>query len=120
MERLSRHLWPGNIRELENAVRRAVVMAEGRILRAEDFALPDGWTQEGRADMPSPSLEPALGVEEQLGFPTLAQVERAHILRALQHCGGQPSKAAKLLRIGRTTLYRKLREYGVSTPESAG
>ena len=120
LERLSRHLWPGNIRELENAVRRAAVMAEGPILGPEDFALPDGWTREGRADLPSPPLEPALGAEERLGFPTLAQVERAHILRALQHCGGQPSKAAKLLRIGRTTLYRKLRDYGVSTPESGG
>ncbi len=118
LERLSRHLWPGNIRELENAVRRAAVMAEGPILGPEDFALPDGWTPERREEMPSPPLEPALGTGEGLGFPTLAQVERAHILRALQHCGGQPSKAAKLLRIGRTTLYRKLRDYGVSTPES--
>ncbi|ALN74251.1 hypothetical protein M673_16110 [Aureimonas sp. AU20] len=119
LARLERHGWPGNIRELENAIRRAAVMADGAVLQAEDFELADSWSPEKAkplsvvADIASPMEETA---DED--FPTLAQVERAHILRALQHCEGQPTKAARLLRIGRTTLYRKLKEYGLSLPES--
>lgn len=126
LDRLRRHRWPGNIRELENAVRRATVMADGLLLRARDFALPDDWMEEeganeaggGEEETEARSAPIANGLGDEGGFPSLAQVERAHILQALQRCGGQPGRAAKLLGIGRTTLYRKLREYGLSGPES--
>jgi DNA-binding NtrC family response regulator len=119
LRRLLAHRWPGNIRELENAIRRAAVMAEGHVLQAGDFDLPDGWQGESALERPAGAAPPP--DEDRSGedaFPTLAQVERAHILRALQQCGGQPTRAARLLRIGRTTLYRKLKEYGLSLPES--
>ncbi len=123
LARLQAHRWPGNIRELENAIRRACVMADGEGLRAEDFQLADAWQPVPRTQVIEPRREPAaaaMGVPPaSAAFPTLAQVEREHILRALQECGGQPTKAAKLLGIGRTTLYRKLKEYGLFAPDSA-
>ena len=92
MTLLQQHDWPGNVRELENAVERAMVVAREPELREEDFAL------ELRA-------APAAG-------RTLEDVERAHILRVLEECGGNQTRAAEALDIDRVTLYNKLKKYG--------
>jgi two-component system response regulator HydG len=92
MTLLQQHDWPGNVRELENAVERAMVVAREPELREEDFAL------ELRA-------APATG-------RTLEEVERAHILRVLEECGGNQTRAAEALDIDRVTLYNKLKKYG--------
>lgn len=97
MELLHRYPWPGNIRELENVVERAVIMAEddGEI---EPEDLPD--------EIPA---TPAPGA------PTndIAQAERDIILRTLRACGGNRALTARTLGIGRRTLYDKLARLGI-------
>jgi DNA-binding NtrC family response regulator len=91
--------WPGNVRELANAVERAVVLG-GAILQPCDFA--------GRQP---PRLE-ASGDEYPFGGMSLDALERAHIERVLSECNGQRGRAAEILGINRTTLWKKLRQYG--------
>jgi Nif-specific regulatory protein len=95
--RLVRHRWPGNIRELENCVESAVVLCEGAEVTAEHLSLPQGTPSAAR---PS-SFRPR----------PLVDVEREHILATLEAAGGNRSRAAALLGIGRNTLQRKLRMY---------
>jgi transcriptional regulator with PAS, ATPase and Fis domain len=101
VERLLRYPWPGNVRELENAIERAAILARSDILEPEDLpphvsaSLPLG---------PSPTLPRQT---------TLADAERIHILQTLERFGRNHSGAAEALGIGRTTLWRKLKEYGI-------
>jgi DNA-binding NtrC family response regulator len=97
---LERHSWPGNVRELSNAAKHGAVLAKGRDVDVED--LPRSLLD------PLPIEQP----EEQLC--TLAEAEKRHILRVLQACGGRHGEAAKTLAIGRTTLWRKLQDYGIA------
>ncbi|HUI78841.1 MAG TPA: sigma-54 dependent transcriptional regulator [Bryobacteraceae bacterium] len=94
LELLMRHDWPGNVRELENAVERALVVGRGPKIQATDFSFPF----EAQA--------PAAG-------RTLDDVERAHIERTLRETQHNMSRAARILDIDRTTLYNKLRRYGL-------
>jgi DNA-binding NtrC family response regulator len=101
MERLFRYPWPGNVRELENAMERAAILAPADTIEPGD--LPP---HVGAGLVPGPA--PALEAER-----TLAEAERAHIIQALERCGWNHSRAAEALGIGRTTLWRKLKDYGV-------
>jgi DNA-binding NtrC family response regulator len=94
LDLLTRHDWPGNVRELENAVERALVVGRGPEIRASDFS----FQFEGQA--------PSTG-------RTLDDVERAHIERILRETQHNMSRAARILDIDRTTLYNKLRRYGL-------
>jgi two-component system response regulator HydG len=98
--RLLRHTWPGNVRELQNAVKYAAALAAGDEVGAED--LPDDVGG-------SPVHEPGGPASE--ARRTLAVVEREHILRVLDACGGSQAEAAAVLGIARNTLWRKLRRY---------
>ncbi|RMH38931.1 MAG: sigma-54-dependent Fis family transcriptional regulator [Deltaproteobacteria bacterium] len=96
--------WPGNVRELENAIERAVVLASGPVLDVADFdqgAPAAGAPRAGAAGLPADELI------------SLAALERLHIERVLAACGGQKTKAAAILGINRTTLWKKLRAYGM-------
>jgi DNA-binding NtrC family response regulator len=95
MDLLSRYDWPGNVRELENAVERALVVARGSELKPSDF-----------------SFQLASAATVSAGR-TLEEVERAHIERVWRDCEGNHSKAARVLDIDRTTLYNKLKKYGL-------
>jgi transcriptional regulator with PAS, ATPase and Fis domain len=101
MERLLRYPWPGNVRELENAMERTAILAQAETVEASD--LPPhvvGAVVLG----PAPALAP-----EQ----TLADAERAHIAQTLERCGWNHTRASEALGIGRTTLWRKLKEFGI-------
>ena len=97
MEAMRRYPWPGNIRELENAIERAVVMGKSRQIRLSD--LPLAIPLEGEAEMEKLSLE---------------EMERQHIARVLATAGGNLSNVAKILRINRTTLYQKIKKYNLA------
>lgn len=94
MTQLQRQPWVGNVRELENAVERAMVVGQEPELRETDFIFK----------LP--------GV--QAAGKKLEDMERAHILRVLEECGGNQSHAAEVLDIDRVTLYHKLKKYGWS------
>src|SRR5512142_2077499 len=94
LEALMRHEWPGNVRELENAVERALVVGRGSEIRPADFSFQ-------------------FQAEEPRGGKTLEDIERAHIERILRETQHNLSRAARVLDIDRTTLYNKLRRYGL-------
>jgi DNA-binding NtrC family response regulator len=98
MRRLMAYDWPGNVRELENAIERAVAIGSGPILHLGD--LP--------SNLQYRSDEKPLEVDEVL---PLEDLERRAIFRALHETGGDKLAAARLLGIGKTTLYRKLKQY---------
>ncbi len=92
------HDWRGNIRELSNAIERAVIFASGQEIQPED--LPASFAQVTPRDPDYPA---------ELDAAT-REFERAHILKAIEQCGGNKRMAAKRLGIGATSLYRKLGE----------
>jgi transcriptional regulator with GAF, ATPase, and Fis domain len=103
--------WPGNVRELRNAIERMVVMAEGDTLRLEDIPLDiRGGKLPARAESAAPAAAP--------GEPaTLRDLERDHIARVLKHTAGNKKEAARILGIDRSTLYARLKAYGLETKE---
>jgi transcriptional regulator with PAS, ATPase and Fis domain len=105
---LKNHTWPGNVRELQNVVERAVILCSGNgLLEAEHLGLG-----------PAPAGANPLFGGFQIGKATLAEMERAHILAALDHCKGNRTHAAKLLNVGVRTLRNKLHGYNGTLPES--
>ncbi len=99
---LTAHSWPGNVRELENTIERAVILATSDTLDVADVAGPR-------------PLTAASGLTTFTGdhVPTLDELERTHIMKVLELCEGQKTKAASMLGINRTTLWKKLRQYGL-------
>src|SRR6266480_2539091 len=95
MQALRAHPWPGNVRELDHAVERAVLLAEGDVIRARDLAL--GAPADGAAALEQMSLE---------------EVERVLVQKALTRAGGNVSEAAKALGLSRSALYRRLKQHG--------
>jgi len=103
-KRLLGYAWPGNVRELQNAVKHGAALATGAEVGDDD--LPDELRRAAAAPAP---MVAAIQAPEALG--TLAQIERAHILRVLDACAGSQSEAARVLGVARNTLWRKLRAY---------
>lgn len=103
---LRRYRWPGNVRELRNVVERALVLGDGPVLELDDLppelvhAAPTG----PAVGDPAPPVNPAQ-------IRTLAELEREAIEAALAATGGNKARAAALLGIDRTTLYRKLKDH---------
>jgi DNA-binding NtrC family response regulator len=95
---LLRHPWPGNVRELHQALHHAAARTTQRLITPAD--LPEIIRHAGREQRDAP-------------VQSLAAVEKAHILRVLEHCAGNKKAAAELLEIDRSTLYAKLKQYGV-------
>jgi len=112
---MMRHDWPGNVRELEHAVERGCALSSGPVLHLGD--LPTQLQKQGleaqRAN--APMGETAAGGPAP-AVQTLADLEREAILGAIRTLNGDKLQAAKLLGIGKTTLYRKLKEYGIADP----
>ena len=102
LEMLQEYGWPGNVRELENALERAVILTPGAQIGVD--GLPERVTHR-KAE---PLISPRTPVN-----PTLEAIERAYIMWVLQSEGGNKSRAAEVLGIDPSTLYRKLSRYGV-------
>ena len=130
---LTRHNWPGNVRQLENAVFRAVVLADGPMLTPDEFpqitAQLDGAPPPAAETAPGPAepieiafaeaLLPAAAdgvatLDENGDVRPLAEVEEAMIRLALERYAGRMTLVARKLGIGRSTLYRKLKDLGIS------
>ncbi len=99
MTRLMNYNWPGNVRELENCIQRAVVLGAGPLIQVKD--------------LPSNLLYPMHRTAQGSEVISLRELERRAILEALEVAGGDRQRAAKLLGVGRTTIYRKIKEYGL-------
>ncbi len=93
MNQLQQQSWLGNVRELENAVERAMVVGQEPELNEQDFIFKQSNVSTS-------------------GGKTLDEMERAHILQVVEECGGNQSHAAEVLDIDRVTLYHKLKKYG--------
>jgi DNA-binding NtrC family response regulator len=93
MNQLQQQPWLGNVRELENAVERAMVVGQEPELHEQDFIFKPQNVSNGSGKK-------------------LEDMERAHILRVVEECGGNQSHAAEILDIDRVTLYHKLKKYG--------
>jgi len=102
MDMLLNYSWPGNVRELENALERAMVAAKGNLLRKEDFLL----------NLSNEKLEFGSSL-------SLAEVEKKHILNILENNNWNFSIAAKFLQVDRSTIYKKLKRYGIERPKNA-
>jgi two-component system response regulator HydG len=105
MQRLIAYDWPGNVRELENAIERAVALGTGPIVHVGDLPTNLQYPTSDRI----PEKDELLPLEE---------LERRAILRTLRETGGDKLAAARMLGIGKTTLYRKLKQYHVEGAEA--
>jgi two-component system response regulator HydG len=107
MKKLMSQRWEGNVRELENVIERAVVLANSTAI--------------DEADIPSPeTVKP----DEFFGsatddFPTFTQLEKRYMALVLEKTAGRKDKAAQILGINRRTLYRKEREFGFVDADSS-
>jgi DNA-binding NtrC family response regulator len=103
LEVLRHHYWPGNVRELRNVITRAMAMGSGKSLQLRDFIIP--FPSEGKPRVPS--LDSLVG-------RTLEEIEKAAIMKTLKAQGGNKSAAARVLGIAYSTLYEKIKKYGLS------
>jgi DNA-binding NtrC family response regulator len=118
--------WPGNVRQLRNAVERAALLGNEAVIEPEDLDLPQAPRSAGppaRIPTMRPIPAEAAGVPAAAGTPAptswaaARQVEEQHrIVSALEQCGGNQSRAAELLGMPRRTLVRKLGQYGLTRP----
>jgi len=115
MNALQAHDWPGNIRQLEHSVQQMIAMNTGPWLSMADLhSLATNRGVEATFDAKAGGVAPgAFDASAAQPVLPLAEVERKAILSALEHTKGDRAFAAELLGIGRTTLYRKLKEYGL-------
>ncbi len=103
MKILLEYSWPGNVRELENAIERAVILSEGEVIKPAD--LPEKIRNRF-----------SVKVSDQVNLSglTLEELERRYILQVLDETGWNKNRAAQILGIDPSTLYRKLQRYGLS------
>ncbi|MBP9902813.1 MAG: sigma-54-dependent Fis family transcriptional regulator [Verrucomicrobia bacterium] len=113
---LQRHDWPGNVRELQNAMERAVILcADGEDLQVAHLGLVAGRTPPAEvAGATAQAGTAPAGTGPSAELLSLGELEKRHILHALEHSAGNRTHAAKLLGISVRTLRNKLNEYGVA------
>jgi transcriptional regulator with PAS, ATPase and Fis domain len=99
LKRLEKHSWPGNIRELQHSVERAVIMSESQVLEPNDFFLSQ-MEDSSSSDLSATTLN-------------LEETEKILIRKVIDKHGGNISKAAKELGLTRASLYRRIEKYGL-------
>jgi DNA-binding NtrC family response regulator len=109
MDRLLSYKWPGNVRELENAIEHAILLAKGNQITMAD--LPERLVEPDKIELVNEGIPAS---------PTLEAVEKAYIFWVLNQTGWQKSKAAAILGIDSSTLYRKIEKYRLKSPVSLG
>ncbi|RLG20560.1 sigma-54-dependent Fis family transcriptional regulator [Candidatus Micrarchaeota archaeon] len=102
LKTLMKYDWPGNIRELENVIERAMVITKGTLIKPEDIQI---------------SAEPSKEVRVEGEDKSLRAVERAHIQRVLEENDWNIQRSAQILGIDRVTLYKKIKKYGLKRKE---
>jgi len=105
LDALMRYGWPGNVRELENTIERLVVFSKGSVIDLADLPVE------------IQGAVPSLGSDLFEGLPTLDEMERRYLLHVLEQVGGNRTRAAKVLRIDRRTLYRMAERLGIALKE---
>ena len=103
MELLAGYAWPGNVRQLENSIERGVALCQGDRIRVQDLPL---------------KLKEESLVRDGETIHSLQVMERSHILNTLEQVGWNRKRAAALLQISTTTLWRRLKEFGIETDGS--
>ncbi|MBX3207301.1 MAG: sigma-54-dependent Fis family transcriptional regulator [Labilithrix sp.] len=111
-DKIEAHPWPGNIRELKNVLRRALILRRGEVITADNVRF------DGDARTSSSALE-AAPASEPVPSGTLEEVEREHIARVLAAENGRVKDAARRLGIPRSTLYQKIKNYRIPLPARA-
>jgi len=104
MQILSGYDWPGNVRELENVIERAIILTNKNVVMPEDLPSSIQGT-----------LRKTRGAEEDMSEKTLEELEKHHIIGTLEKYGWNQKKASEILGISTTTLWRKLKSYGIET-----
>ena len=104
MDWLKGQNWAGNIRQLKQAIERAVLMRDTRQLEVDDFSMRDA--PQRQSALPEP------------GAMTLDEIEKAMIAKSMKHYDGNISRVAEALGLSRAALYRRLEKYGIVSPES--
>lgn len=116
---MTQYDWPGNVRELENAIERACALSSGPTLHMADLPtqLQDFRMHAKREAEGNPRGEWTRSTDNGSPILSIADLERQAILSTIRQLNGDKLMAAKLLGIGKTTLYRKLKEYGITETE---
>ena len=111
---LRTYLWPGNVRELQNAVKYACALAPGEVVEAEflpdELSAPSAMAS-SRSSTGGALTQPNSVTSAPARLVPLAEMEREHILGVLAACEGVVTDAARILGVGRNTLWRKLKQY---------
>jgi len=116
MRLMKNHSWPGNVRELQNVVERAVILCGDKgMLESKNLGLTTSNQPAPTAVATATTMEPAGPAKE---FPTLSDLEKHHILAAVDRCDGNRTHAAKILNVSIRTLRNKLHEYNGTSPKS--
>ena len=114
LAKLQKHLWPGNVRELRNVVSRAMMVRKGTRLDAADILFEE---ESYRAPLELPEGAPMELPEGVTLDEMMQQVERQLVESTLRRCGNHRDRAAKQLGMARSSLFKRLKEWGMSEGE---
>ena len=113
---LERYRWPGNVRELRNVIERAALLASGALIEGKDLTF--GRKSPADAAVPSSASVPSSATVPPSAL-SADEAERAHVLRVMEECGHNQTRAAKVLGMARGTLIKRLEAYGLTRPRKA-
>jgi len=113
LERLQGHPWPGNIRELRNVVHRALLLRKGTAIDATDITFDQEVNRDTGVSVPE--LPPGMTLEQML-----LKLERQIVEAALRRCNNNRERVARELGVARSTLFKRLKDWGITTKQDEG